>query len=548
MNRLLATLALAVLVAGLAPELHAEGELGAVEPSAEEQFGIWTLNKARHDPPAYGAKIGVDLSSVAPQPPLAVSRLLTGSARFHAKEMLDNDYFAHTSAVTGEGPNQMAVNNGYDLFGMGLDHAWGTDNNIESLAFGINQAATFEEALALLIEDKDVPSLGHRVHLLAMQPFYAAHREIGCGRASGVTAPNQTSYYYAIHTGNVSEADRFLTGVVFADADGDAHYDKGEGIGGVTIDAGGGRTTTSMAEGGWSIQVPQGQYSVTCSGGTFVGTATANVGVTASNVEIDFRSSASKGEVDFGGVSGPDVSFTATPSSGPAPLDVTFDAASSPDGAAFSWDFGDGATATGDPAAHTFTQPGLYSVHADADDAAGTGHALAVVAVDGPAGAGPGTTAPSSRALIVKAFTAKAVFHAAGRDAVTFKCTIEMPAGWTPGLSDVVVDVAGARKTFALADADKVTDEAGDTFKLKYVNPDPLAGPLPVGVVGKVTVTLNGDLAADLLYAGFRDATEKRTLAGVPFAVMLGELAYTGTAQVALKSKATRKASGALVR
>jgi len=543
MKRPYATLALAVLVGGLTPELHAEGELGAVEPSAEEQFGIWTLNKARHDPPAYGVRIGVDLTTVEAQAPLAVSRLLTGSSRFHAQEMLDNDYFAHTSAVTGEGPNQMAANNGYDLFGMGVDHVWGTDNNIESIAKGINQIATYDEALALLIEDAGIPSLGHRVHLLAMHPFYAGHREIGCGRAAA-----DTTYVYAIHTGNVSDTDRFLTGVVFADADGDARYDRGEGIGGVTVDAGGGRTTTSMAAGGWSIQVPPGQYTVTCSGGTFAGTATADVTVAAANREIDFRSGGPKGEIDFGGVFGPAVSLTATPQSGTAPLEVTFGAASTPDGAEFAWDFGDAATATGASVIHTFDQPGLYSVRLDAEDPSGTGHLGTVIAVDGPAGAGPGTTAPSTRALITKAFTAKAVFSAAGRDAVAFKCTIEMPAGWTPGLSDAVVDLAGVRKSFALADADKVTDLAGDKFKLKYVNPDPLGGPLPSGVVGKVTVTLKGDLAAALLYAGFRDATEKRTIEGVPFAVMLGELAYTGVATVAVKSKATRKASGALVK
>lgn len=542
MRRLPWTLALAALVVGVAPELRAEGELGAVEPSVEEQFGIWTLNKARHDPPAYGTKIGLDLTGVAAQPPLAVSKVLTGSSRFHAKEMLDHNYFAHVSAVTGQGPNQMAVNNGYDLFGRGLDYAWGTDNNIEALAFGYNQSPTFDEAISLLIIDANTPSLGHRIHLLAMDPFYVAHREIGCGRAA-----SGLSYYYAIHTGWEAESDLFLTGVVFADGNGDGRFSKGEGVGGVTVDAGGGYMTTSMSTGGWSIKVPPGSYAVTCSGGTFVGTSTANAKVGTSNVEVDFRSGFPKGEVDFGGVTGPEVAFTATPPLGTAPLEVTFDASSTPEGAAFSWDFGDMSAATGDPVVHTFQTPGLYSVRLDAEDETGVGHAGALIAVDGAAGAGTGTTAPSSRALIVKAFTAKAVFSAAGRDAVTFKCAIEMPAGWTPGLSDVAVEIAGVHKTFALADADKVVDETGDAFKLKYVNPVP-GSPLPAGVVGKVSVTLKGDLADALAYAGFRDATEKRTLTGVPFAVMLGELAYTGTAQVAVKSKSARNSKGALLK
>ena len=59
--------------------------------------------------------------------------------------------------------------------------------------------------------------------------------------------------------------------------------------------------------------------------------------------------------------------FAATPASGDAPLDVAFDAGCSADGddervIAFSWNFGDGATASGPTAAHTFDPPGSYVV------------------------------------------------------------------------------------------------------------------------------------------------------------------------------------------
>ena len=40
----------------------------------------------------------------------------------------------------------VAVENGYNLFGQGLNpDIWGTANNIESIAHGINQMRTFEE-------------------------------------------------------------------------------------------------------------------------------------------------------------------------------------------------------------------------------------------------------------------------------------------------------------------------------------------------------------------------------------------------------------------
>jgi PKD repeat protein len=61
----------------------------------------------------------------------------------------------------------------------------------------------------------------------------------------------------------------------------------------------------------------------------------------------------------------PVANFTATPTSGTAPLAVSFDGggSSDPDGSisSYSWAFGDGATATGVTAAHTYTAAGTYN-------------------------------------------------------------------------------------------------------------------------------------------------------------------------------------------
>ena len=120
-------LAVALVLPLLGQSAQAVDPLGETEPNRTEQHGIYLLNKARHDPTAYGNQIGGDLSGAAPRPALAVNRNLTGSSRFHAKEMLEHDYFGHTSDVTGDGPNQMIVQNGYDLFGDGLKaHVEGT--------------------------------------------------------------------------------------------------------------------------------------------------------------------------------------------------------------------------------------------------------------------------------------------------------------------------------------------------------------------------------------------------------------------------------------
>lgn len=64
-------------------------------------------------------------------------------------------------------------------------------------------------------------------------------------------------------------------------------------------------------------------------------------------------------------VTSPNVGFTATPTSGCAPLNVTFTSTSTPTTgsslATYTWRFGDGSTATGTPVSHTYTASGSYS-------------------------------------------------------------------------------------------------------------------------------------------------------------------------------------------
>ena len=74
----------------------------------------------------------------------------------------------------------------------------------------------------------------------------------------------------------------------------------------------------------------------------------------------------------------PTASFTATPASGIAPLAVSFDgsASSDTDGtiASYAWTFGDGGTAAGATASHTYASPGTYSAKLTVtDDKGATG-------------------------------------------------------------------------------------------------------------------------------------------------------------------------------
>jgi PKD repeat protein len=76
----------------------------------------------------------------------------------------------------------------------------------------------------------------------------------------------------------------------------------------------------------------------------------------------------------------PSASFSATPTSGVAPLTVNFDASGSydPDGSivSYTWNFGDGATNTGSTVSHTYTSGNIYLVSltvTDNDGAMDTG-------------------------------------------------------------------------------------------------------------------------------------------------------------------------------
>ncbi len=68
----------------------------------------------------------------------------------------------------------------------------------------------------------------------------------------------------------------------------------------------------------------------------------------------------------------PTASFTASTTSGTAPLPVQFTDTSSGAPTSWAWEFGDGSTATEQNPAHTYTQPGTYTVRLSATNAVGT--------------------------------------------------------------------------------------------------------------------------------------------------------------------------------
>ncbi|RYU10196.1 PKD domain-containing protein [Nocardioides iriomotensis] len=90
----------------------------------------------------------------------------------------------------------------------------------------------------------------------------------------------------------------------------------------------------------------------------------------------------------------PIASFTANPTSGQAPLAVSFTDTSTGSPTAWSWSFGDGQSSTAQNPTHTFTDPGTYNVRLTASNAGGSTSATRQITV------GSVTPPPSGQNLV----------------------------------------------------------------------------------------------------------------------------------------------------
>jgi hypothetical protein len=323
-------LALAAWVAGGIALL---ADVAGAQLTEQELHFLYELNRARSDPPGWAAEQGLGsrtggdgqpttLVGIEPRPPLAMNEILVDSSGFKAEEMAAEDYFSHQSQVAPDlfWPNELVR----DVFGYPLPaqvpapgggfFLFDDDfNSLESIACGYGpgtQNLTLAiHALTLLIVDANVPSLGHRTHLLATNEFNSIFTEAGAGYGNDNAASCRN--YWAFHTGVTDPAGQFLTGVAFDDGDGDDLFDPGEGLAGVTVDVGGAQTSTNDA-GGWSLPVADGTHAVSCQGGGFTGTGSAPVPVSGANRQVDCVSGFDGLYVDFVAVWEPPLSLGAT--------------------------------------------------------------------------------------------------------------------------------------------------------------------------------------------------------------------------------------------
>jgi hypothetical protein len=270
-RRFAAALALLVAATAILGARNA-GASTSADQIIDAQMLVYEINEARWNPDAFRAR-SADITmpaGIPAAPPLAIVGPLGASGMFKANEMADHGYFGHQSAVTGVWPNRLARDFGYPLPSSWSD----TVNNIESLHGGS------PDPFRVLVSFANSES--HRRHIFGEGWFFGTHRQIGVGRST-----NQN--YWAVHTAYVNTSDVYVTGVVYADANGNGRMDRGEGLAGVTVGVGG-ATTTTNAGGGYAVKTSPGPQTVSASGGGFAGPVGVQVSVGEHNVGVDFVS------------------------------------------------------------------------------------------------------------------------------------------------------------------------------------------------------------------------------------------------------------------
>ena len=218
--------------------------------SAAEQYLIELVNRARLDPLAEAQRQGIDLNqglaagtiSTTQKQVLAPNALLEQAAQTHAEWLLATGSFSHTGE-NGSSVTQRITAAGYTLGGR-----WATGEN---LAFSASSRALDLQQAVIQHHNGLFQSAGHRRNLME-----DSFREIGVAQVTGPFTWNGIRYNHASMLTEkfaVSGYAVHVTGVFYADRDGDRFYSIGEGTAGYVAD--GARLGFTAPAGGYALEV-----------------------------------------------------------------------------------------------------------------------------------------------------------------------------------------------------------------------------------------------------------------------------------------------------
>lgn len=213
--------------------------------SAAEQYLLELINRARLDPAAEAARLGIDLNqglsagqiSTSAKQVLAPNAQLESAAIKHSLWMIATDVFSHTG-VGGLSPGTRITAEGYswNTYGENISMQWSSGTlTIEGTIAGMH--------------DGLFRSAGHRANMMN-----DSFREVGLGAEAGPYTTGGRTYnsVFLTEVFGTSGAARFLTGVAYDDANGNHFYSMGEGRADVSF-AAKSKDTSSAAAGGYSL-------------------------------------------------------------------------------------------------------------------------------------------------------------------------------------------------------------------------------------------------------------------------------------------------------
>lgn len=261
-----------------------------------EQYMLELINRARANPAAEAARYSIGLNdgvpsadtiSTSPKQPLAPQQQLGTAAALHSQDMLDRDFFDHTTLGSGTSFDERVTNQGYiwNLVAENIGYAAKT--------ITASQTVYMDEIHAGLIR-----SAGHRENIMLTEL-----EEVGIGARFGAFKPeNDPTTYQSTEMVTVNfgsrNLDPYITGVVYTDANDNHFYTIGESIRSGTVTAvnvasGVEFSDTIGVSGAYGFVVPAGTYIVTA---TFPVNGTSrtfrtpgNVVVGTNNVKVDFE-------------------------------------------------------------------------------------------------------------------------------------------------------------------------------------------------------------------------------------------------------------------
>jgi hypothetical protein len=283
-------------VSPMAAETLETRRLLTVDLTPLEQYFLELVNRARANPAGEAQRYGLsDLNqglspgtiSATPKAPLAPNQLLLNAARAHSQDMFTRNYFEHTNPE-GKSPGDRIAAAGYTFTTWGENIAFYSEGRFRTPSASEMDAERGNPEWAERHHEGLFESPGHRTNLLR-----DSFRELG----PGVTVdPRGTSIVsYATQAFGTRSGNAFVLGVVYLDTTtADQFYTIGEELAGVTITAqsqsGQTFTTTTGAAGGYVLQIPNGTYSITASGGRLTAPVQqGGVTLSGANVKSDFR-------------------------------------------------------------------------------------------------------------------------------------------------------------------------------------------------------------------------------------------------------------------